>query len=117
MYPYENTTVLDWIEGLRGMSLTGGNTLCPRPRHFIFSLVLVQPRKTRPNMTEKLLIGMYRIKTSKQKQMKTLHADPDQLASWEASAQDSYSIYSTLIENTCLQLQINRIKNGKECST
>ena len=33
---------------------------------FILCLVLVQPRKTLPNMTEKLLIGTLRIKTNKQ---------------------------------------------------
>ena len=44
----------DW--GVAGLSLTG---------HFILSLVLVKPRKTRPNMTEKLLTGMQRINTTK----------------------------------------------------
>ena len=33
---------------------------------FIHSLVLVKPRKTRPNMTEKLLTGMSSIKPNKQ---------------------------------------------------
>ena len=40
-----------------GSSLTGGNALCPSARHFILCLVLVQPRKTCPNMTEKLSLG------------------------------------------------------------
>ena len=40
--------------GFAGLSLTGGTALCPRARHFINSLVLVQPRKTGPDMTEKL---------------------------------------------------------------
>ena len=40
-----------------GSSLTGVTALCPRARHINPSLVLVQPRKTRPFITERLLIG------------------------------------------------------------
>ena len=40
--------------GVVVLSLTGVTVLCPIARHFIGCLVLVQPRKTRPNMTEKL---------------------------------------------------------------
>ena len=36
----------------------GVTVLCHWARHFIHCLVLVQPRKTCPNMTEKLLTGM-----------------------------------------------------------
>ena len=35
--------------------LTRANALCPWARHFILCLVLVKPKKTRPNMMEKLL--------------------------------------------------------------
>ena len=40
-----------------GSSLTGG-TACVLEQGFILCLVLVQPRKTHPNITEKLLTGM-----------------------------------------------------------
>ena len=48
-----------------GSSLTSVTALCPRARHIIPSLVLVQPRKTRPNVTERLLTGN-QIKQTKQ---------------------------------------------------
>ena len=40
-----------------GLSLTGITGLCPLARLINPSLVLVQPRKTRPNVTERLLTG------------------------------------------------------------
>ena len=40
-----------------GSSLTGITSVCPRARHVNPSLVLVQPRKTRPCLTERLLMG------------------------------------------------------------
>ena len=40
-----------------GLSLTGVTALCPWATHFIPCLVLVQPRETHPDMTEKLLTG------------------------------------------------------------
>ena len=40
-----------------GSSLTGATALCPWARHINPSLVLVQPRKTRPFITERLLMG------------------------------------------------------------
>ena len=40
-----------------GSSLTGITVLCPWARHINPSLVLVQPRKTRPYITERLLMG------------------------------------------------------------
>ena len=40
--------------GVAGSSLTRGTVLCPFARHFILCLVLVQPRQTCPDMTEKL---------------------------------------------------------------
>ena len=43
--------------GAAGSSLTGVTALCPRARHINPSLVLVQPRKTGPYITEGLLIG------------------------------------------------------------
>ena len=38
--------------GVAGSSLIGGTALCPGARHVILCLVLVQPRKTHPNMTK-----------------------------------------------------------------
>ena len=40
-----------------GSSLTGVNSLCPWARHINPSLILIQPRKTRPFITEGLLMG------------------------------------------------------------
>ena len=40
-----------------GSSLTGVTALCPLARHINPSLVLVQPRKTRPFIAERLLMG------------------------------------------------------------
>ena len=41
-----------------GSSLTGVTALCPSARHINPCLVLVQPRKSGPDITEKLLTGM-----------------------------------------------------------
>ena len=43
--------------GATGSSLTGITALCPWARHNTPSLVLVQPRKTCPLITERLLMG------------------------------------------------------------
>ena len=43
--------------GAAGSSLTGVTALCPWARHINPSLVLVQPRKTCPFITERLLMG------------------------------------------------------------
>ena len=43
--------------GAAGSSLTGVTVLCPCARHINPSLVLIQPRKTRPYITERLLMG------------------------------------------------------------
>ena len=43
--------------GAAGSSLTGVTALCPSARHIDPSLVLVQLRKTRPFLSEKLLMG------------------------------------------------------------
>ena len=42
------------------LRLTDGGVivLCPSARHFIYCLVLAQPRKTCHNLTEKFLTGM-----------------------------------------------------------
>ena len=53
--------------GAAGSSLTGVTALCPLARHTYPSLVLVQPRKTRLYITERLLIGTSRIKSNKNK--------------------------------------------------
>ena len=43
--------------GAAGSSLTGVAVLCPSACHINPSLVLVQPRKTRPFIAERLLMG------------------------------------------------------------
>ena len=43
--------------GAAGSSLTGVTALCPLTRHIDPSLILVQPRKTRTYITERLLMG------------------------------------------------------------
>ena len=43
--------------GVAGSSLIGVTALCPWARHTNPSLVMVQPRKTRPYLTEILLMG------------------------------------------------------------
>ena len=48
-----------------GLRLTGVTALCPKDRHINFSLVLVKPRKTRPNVTERLLTGADKPKQTK----------------------------------------------------
>ena len=48
---------LTWDGGAKGSSLTGVTALCPWARHTNPSLVLVQPRQTRPYITEILLMG------------------------------------------------------------
>ena len=48
---------LTWDRGIAGSSLTSVNVLCPWARCIDPGLLLVQPRKTRPNITEKLLTG------------------------------------------------------------
>ena len=45
-----------WDRGATGLSLTGVTALCPWARHINPSLVLVQPRKTRPFIIERLLM-------------------------------------------------------------
>ena len=40
-------------QGVAGSRLTRGIALCPWARHFIICLVLGQPRKTCPDITEK----------------------------------------------------------------
>ena len=44
--------------GFAGSSLIGVTALCSSARHIKPCLVLVQPRKTRPDITEKMLTGM-----------------------------------------------------------
>ena len=49
--------------GVAGSSLAGVTVLCPWARHIYPCIVLVQPRKTCPDIAEKLLTGTYRIKS------------------------------------------------------
>ena len=46
-------------------SLIGVTALCPRARHISLSLILVQPKKTPLDITEKLLTGTKSIESSK----------------------------------------------------
>ena len=46
---------LTWGQGVAGLSLTCVTVLCPWARHIYSCLVLVHSRKTRPDLTEKLL--------------------------------------------------------------
>ena len=48
------TECLTRERGLADSRFIGGAALCPWARHSILYLVLVQPRKTLPDMTEKL---------------------------------------------------------------
>ena len=60
MHPYFRELsgrVLDSRPKDAGSSLTGVTALCPCARHINPSLVLVQPRKTRPDVIERLLTG------------------------------------------------------------
>ena len=53
-------SVVEWLTRDReaaGSSLTGVTALCPRARNTNSSLVLGQPRKTCPFITERLLMG------------------------------------------------------------
>ena len=49
-------------EGVAGSSLTNFTALHPWARHIILCLVLVQPKKTCPDIIERLLNGTLRIK-------------------------------------------------------
>ena len=53
--------------GAAGSSLTSITVLCPLARHINGSLVLVQPRKTHPFITERLLMGCKESNKTKQK--------------------------------------------------
>ena len=55
--------------GAAGSSLTGVTVLCPWARHINPCLVLVQPRKTLTDITERLLTGTSRIKSNKAKEI------------------------------------------------
>ena len=50
-----------------GSSLTGVTALCPWAKHISPSLVLVQPKKTCPYMTERLLMGRKESNQTKQR--------------------------------------------------
>ena len=60
--------------GAAGLSLTGVTVLCPLARHINPSLALVQPRKIRPFISERLLMGC---KESNLKRTKKLVPFPD----------------------------------------
>ena len=81
-----------WLSGIVLDSRLKGRGFKPHRRHCIVSLskninpslVLVQPRKTRPFINERLLMGRKESnQTNKTKSKKNI--DPDQLASKEAS--------------------------------
>ena len=48
-----------------GLSITVADPLCPWARHINPCSVPVQPRKTRPDITEKMLTGTLRIKSNR----------------------------------------------------
>ena len=73
---------LTWDLGAVGLSLTSVTVLCPRARHIYPYLVLVQPRKTHPGITEKLLSGAERIKSNKQN-YSIFTTDADNLLLWK----------------------------------
>ena len=50
---------------IRISGLSGVTTLCPWARHINYCIVPVPPRKTRPDITGKLLTGMWRIESYK----------------------------------------------------
>ena len=58
-------------------SLTGVTASCHWARHINPSIVLVQPRKTRPYVTERLLTGTLRIKSNKQNKHRESGAVPN----------------------------------------
>ena len=71
---------------------TGVTALCPWARHINPSLVLVQPRKTRPFITERLLMGR---KESKQTNKQTIRIMKILIALvWEGEV--SSSVFSTI---------------------
>ena len=53
--------------GAAGSSLIGVTALCPWARTLILAYKVVQPRKTRPFITERLLMGHNQIKQTKQR--------------------------------------------------
>ena len=57
-----------------GSSLTGVTALCAWARHINPSLVLVQPRKTRPYITERLFMGR-----NKESNKQRNNAEPDEM--------------------------------------
>ena len=57
---------LTWDRGAPGSSLTGVTVLCPWAGHINPSLVLVQPKKTCPFITERLLMGRKESNQTKQ---------------------------------------------------
>ena len=63
---------LTWDLGAAGSSLPGVTALCPWARHINPSLVLVQPMKTGPYITERLFVGRKESnQTNKQKTNKS----------------------------------------------
>ena len=85
-----------------GSSLTGGTALCPWERHFILCLVLVQPRKTRPDITERLLTGGRKNTSAKER--------PAFCLSWTVSKllEKVTSIYGVLKVAYCRMLAFSK---------
>ena len=59
--------------GAESLSITGITELCPLVRHINPSLVLVQPRKTSPYITERLLMGQKESNQAKKLMCVILH--------------------------------------------
>ena len=66
--------------GVVGSNLIGVTSLCPWARHVYHCLVLVQPRKIRPDKPEKLLTWTYRIKLKTHTHTRTSIALPSEFS-------------------------------------
>ena len=86
-----------------GSSLTGVTALCPWARHIInLCLVLVQPRKTCPNIIESFLTGILRIKSNQKKN--------------KLYAEDKVSFFQSYGHNTALMVGFKPHSSWWSCS-
>ena len=74
---YQASAVVECLtreRGVVGFSITSSTMLCPQARHINPCLVLVQPRKTHPNISENFLTDVKnQIKQKKQKKKQCYH--------------------------------------------
>ena len=103
-----------------GLSLTGIAALCPWARHINTSLVLVQPRKTHPYITERLLMGHKESNRTKML-IRHIYALWKQCRSWssgflEASWSGS-TWFSTLLVYICSEASSTmQVLSGARCT-